>query len=95
MRDRVKVNTGTPLFVSMNIYSHAQVVRDRNGNLIKAMSKFYQGTVTPELAEAMEICKALSWVKTKQQTNVIIETNFLVLVQWSAAHTIFFLMWEG
>lgn len=79
---RVKVNTDAALFENLNKYSYAQIVRDHNGDLVEAMSRCLQGTVSPELAEALRIKEAISWVEKKQQTNVVIETDCLVLVQW-------------
>lgn len=60
MRNRVKVNTDASLFSNLNKYSHAQVIRDHNCNLIEAMSKCYQGIVSPETAEAMGFTKLLA-----------------------------------
>lgn len=39
MCNRVKVNTDVTLFSNLNKYSHAQVIRDHNGNLVEVMSK--------------------------------------------------------
>lgn len=79
--NRVKVNTNTTIFNNLNRYSHAQVVRDHNGNLVEAMSKCYQGMVSPGLAKATGIREALSWVKKEQHHNVVVETYCLAMVQ--------------
>lgn len=77
-----KVNTDAALLSGQNKFSHAQVVRDHTGSLVETMSKCYQGSVAPEVAEAMGIREALSWVKQKQQASVEVETDCLFLVQW-------------
>ncbi|XP_074337663.1 uncharacterized protein LOC141674859 [Apium graveolens] len=82
MHNRVKINTDATLFSDINRFSHAQVVRDHNGELVEAMSRCHQGTISPEAAEAMGIREALSWVKQKQKQDVVIETDYLVVVQW-------------
>lgn len=58
----VKVNTDATLFDNPNRYNHALVVGDHNSNLVEAMSKSYQGSVSPNLADVMRIRMALSWV---------------------------------
>ncbi|KAL8118945.1 hypothetical protein AgCh_016437 [Apium graveolens] len=80
--NKIKINTDAVLFSNLNRYSHAQVVRDHNGELVEAMSKCSRGLVNPEAVEAMGIREALSWVKQKQQHDVIVETDCLVMVQW-------------
>ncbi|KAL8106674.1 hypothetical protein AgCh_023430 [Apium graveolens] len=47
--------------------NHAMVVRDHYGNLVEAKSRCYQGLVSPDLAEAMGIREAQSWVKKENQ----------------------------
>lgn len=65
MHNRVKINTDAAIFSDTNRFSHAQVVRDHNGELVEAMSRCHQGTISPETAEAMGIREALSWIKQK------------------------------
>lgn len=78
--NRVKVNTDAAIFDHLNRFSHALVVRDHNGNLLEAKSICYQGTVSPDLAEAMGIREALSWVKSSKQQDTVVETDCLNLV---------------
>ncbi|KAL1833637.1 hypothetical protein ACET3Z_003288 [Daucus carota] len=82
MHNRVRINTDAALFSDTNRFSHAQVVRDHNGELVEAMSSCRQGTISPEAAEAMGIREALSWVKQKQKQDGVVETDCLVVVQW-------------
>lgn len=78
----VKVNTDAALFDNPSIFSYAQVIRDHNGRLVEAMLRCNLGTVSPELAEAMGIRKALSWVKNAGRNDVVVESDCLALVQW-------------
>ena len=48
---------------------------------MEAHSFCKSGTSSPELAEAMGIREALSWIKSTHWSNVIIETDCLVAVQ--------------
>lgn len=79
--NRVKVNTNAALFNNPNRFSHAQFIRDHNGKLIEAMSKCCLGSVSPELAEVMGIQEAPSWVKNARSSDVVVESDFLALVQ--------------
>lgn len=78
--NRVKVNVDVALFDDLNRYSHALVVRDHNGTLVEASSKCCPGLVSPEIAEALGIREALSWIKKAKQNDVIVETNYLSVV---------------
>lgn len=80
--NRFKINTDASLSTNLDRFSHAQIVSDHNGHLIEAKSKCIQGTATPELAEAIGIREALSWVKEKQENNATVETYCLMIVQW-------------
>ncbi|XP_074322870.1 uncharacterized protein LOC141659842 [Apium graveolens] len=79
---RVKVDFDATIFENPSKYNHTFVIRDHEGKLIKARSRCCQGSVTPVLAKAMGVREALSWVKTKKQHNVEVETDCLELVQW-------------
>ncbi|XP_074374501.1 uncharacterized protein LOC141714903 [Apium graveolens] len=79
--DRVKVNTDTAIFEGSMCYSHAFVARDHHGQLIEARSRCLQGTIAPEIAEAIEMKEALSWIKEMQYSNAEVETDSLQVVQ--------------
>ncbi|XP_030477950.1 uncharacterized protein LOC115694989 [Cannabis sativa] len=63
------------------LYSFACIARDASGHALEAISCCKQGTVTPELAEAMGVREALSWLKRKGWHRVTIETDCLIVVQ--------------
>ncbi|KAL8100419.1 hypothetical protein AgCh_032616 [Apium graveolens] len=80
--NRVKVNTDAAIFENPSRFSYALIVRDHMGNLVEAQSECCQGLASPELAEAVGIREALSWVKNERRKDVIVETDCLMLVQW-------------
>ncbi|KAL6503124.1 hypothetical protein OROHE_023753 [Orobanche hederae] len=81
MCDRIKINVDAAIFDSSSCYSYAIVIRDHNGALLEAVSSCKQATVTPELAEAVGIKEALSWVKNQGKENVDIESDCLQVIQ--------------
>lgn len=68
------------MFEKFKCYSHSFVVRKHNGEFVKARSKCSHGQIARELAEAIDIREALSWVNTKMEGDVEIETNCLPTV---------------
>ncbi|KAL8133670.1 hypothetical protein AgCh_008927 [Apium graveolens] len=77
----IKVNTDAALFEHTNSYSFAMVARDHSGSMLGALSSCRQGSINPELAEAIGIREALSWVKSKDWPTVIIESDCLGAIQ--------------
>lgn len=57
------------------------VARDHTGELLVATASCKHGQINPELAEAIGIKEALSWVKNKIEQPVTIETDCLTVVQ--------------
>ena len=58
------------------------IARDHEGRLAEAASSCRKGCIDhPELAEAIGIKEALSWVKAKDWRRVILETDCLVVTQ--------------
>ena len=76
-----KINTDAAIFEETNSYSFTWIARYHEGSLVEACSKCLRGTPSPELAEVMGIREALSWVMSKDQKNVIIESDCLQIVQ--------------
>ncbi|XP_074323404.1 uncharacterized protein LOC141660325 [Apium graveolens] len=77
----VKINTDVVIFEETNCYSFAFVVRDHVGNLVEARSRCLEGNPSPELAEALGIKEALSWVANADKRNVTVESDCLQVVQ--------------
>lgn len=77
----VKINIDAALFEDPGRYSYAIVVRNHEGRLVQDTSKCSLGRVAPEFAEALGIREALSWVKTNQYSNAVLESDCLQVVQ--------------
>ena len=69
----IKINTYAATFSNPGQFSFALVARDHTGSLQEARSFCRTGTVQPEIAEAMGIREALSWIKSTLWSKVIIE----------------------
>lgn len=61
----VQVNTDATLFEDSGHSSYSLLARDHEGNMLEAKACCKQGSIAPELAEAIEIREALCWVKSK------------------------------
>lgn len=77
----VKVNTDAALFEESGHFSFSMLARDHDRKLIEASTSCRQGLVALELAEAIGVREALSWVKKKGWPEVTMETDCLVVVQ--------------
>ncbi|KAL8110299.1 hypothetical protein AgCh_026140 [Apium graveolens] len=75
--DSIKINTDATIFQDSDMYSHAFVVQDHNGRLVEAGSKCSRGNLSPDLAEALSIREALSWLKEKEYVNAVLESDCL------------------
>uniref|UniRef100_A0A803QAV1 RNase H type-1 domain-containing protein n=1 Tax=Cannabis sativa TaxID=3483 RepID=A0A803QAV1_CANSA len=76
-----KVNVDASIFGSSQDYGDGIVARDEHGYMLEGVSRLCHGNIRPELAEAIGVREALSWIKDKQWPNVILETDCLVVVQ--------------
>lgn len=79
--DSIKVNSESAIFQETCHFSYAFVARNSAGNLIEARLKCTRGNPSPELAEALGIREALSWVKDDNLNNVTLESDCLQIVQ--------------
>ena len=77
----IKVNTDAALFEDSGHFSFSILARDHEGNMVEDKACCKQGSIAPELAEAIGVREALSWIKSKNWPHVIIETDCLVVVQ--------------
>lgn len=69
------------LFHNEQRYGYGAVARDHNGTFLEAKAAGFVGSITAEMAEALGFKEALSWVKTKQWREVILETDCIRVVQ--------------
>ncbi|KAM6547829.1 hypothetical protein CsatB_019505 [Cannabis sativa] len=79
--NKIKVNVEGAIFQSTGSYGVGIVARDSNGQLIEASTILRVGNVQSTTVEAFGIKEALSWIKGKQWSNVVVETDSLVSVQ--------------
>lgn len=77
----VKVNTDAAIFEDSNLFSFAMIARDHNGRMLEALSRCKQGHINPDVAEAIGIREALSWVKRNDWPSVILESDCLAAIQ--------------
>ncbi|XP_062100043.1 uncharacterized protein LOC133805913 [Humulus lupulus] len=77
----VKVNVDAALFSEIPAFIYACVARDSHGHVLEAITCCRQGVVSPEMAEAMGVREALSWIKRKNWNHVLIETDCLTVIQ--------------
>ncbi|XP_060964189.1 uncharacterized protein LOC133033466 [Cannabis sativa] len=77
----IKVNIDAAIFDSNGTYSFVCVARDANGHFVEAITRCRAGIVTPELAEAMGVREALSWIKQRDWQEAVVETDCLSVVQ--------------
>ncbi|XP_060964543.1 uncharacterized protein LOC115704339 [Cannabis sativa] len=81
----VKVNVDGATFEATNAFGYGFISRDTNGAIIEARCSSKSGNSSPETVEVLGIKEALSWIKGKTWSKVVIESDCLVAVQ--AIHT--------
>lgn len=79
--ESVKVTTDAAIFRDKGGYGYAMIARDSKGELLETRTCLDKGQTYLEIAEAMPVKEALSWIKNKQWKQVIIETDCMAVVQ--------------
>lgn len=69
------------LFEDRNATGIGSLARDHTGNLIRAKTRLFHEVMHPSMAEAVAVKKALSWLKEIKWGDVIVESDYLVVVQ--------------
>lgn len=77
----IKVNIDAALFEGSNLYSYAKIARNHDGQMLQAKSSCRRGNTNPEMAEAVGIRKALSWIKEHNWPKVVVESDCLGAIQ--------------
>ncbi|KAM6561714.1 hypothetical protein CsatA_030953 [Cannabis sativa] len=77
----IKINVDAAIFDSNGTYSFVCVARDASGQLVEAITCCRAGVVQPEMAEAMGVREALSWIKKKAWHGVVVESDCLSVIQ--------------
>uniref|UniRef100_A0A803P6E9 Reverse transcriptase zinc-binding domain-containing protein n=1 Tax=Cannabis sativa TaxID=3483 RepID=A0A803P6E9_CANSA len=76
----IKLNVDAALFEQDLKHGFGCVIRNTDGDLISVFAGAKQGKVTPEIAEAMGIREALSWLKNHNYSHATVESDSLVCV---------------
>lgn len=76
-----KCNFDGAIFSGSNRLGFGWVVRDDSGSLVAAGQGSLAGPSNPELAEALGCKEALSWLKARSMSKVVIESDAFNLVQ--------------
>lgn len=79
--DTIKVTVDAAIFKNRGEFGFGLVARDCRGDLVLAKSVLHKGVASPELAEAMAVKEALSWIKSNGWFRVVLESDSLVTVQ--------------
>ncbi|XP_062103683.1 uncharacterized protein LOC133814782 [Humulus lupulus] len=77
----VKINIDAAIFTNEFKLGLGAVVRDHQGVVLTYRLWCKQGNLQPDVAEAMGLKEVLSWIKTAQWQQVVIEMDSLVVVQ--------------
>lgn len=80
-KDVVKISVDAATFSEFSSFGIGLLARDHEGGIIEGRSERFQGDKRPEWAEAVAIKEALSWVKEKGWTRVVIESDCLAVIQ--------------
>lgn len=81
MPGSVKINSDAATLDDSNLFSYAYVIRNHDGGMIEARSRCLRGRPGAELADAIGIREALSWLKNEDLRNVVVESNCLQVIQ--------------
>ncbi|WOH11565.1 hypothetical protein DCAR_0831054 [Daucus carota subsp. sativus] len=79
-RDWVKINLDAAIFADIKKIGIGGVIRDANGNFVKAVCKQLDGLWSPREAEALSLKEILSWTKQHGFTRCVFETDSKLLV---------------
>ncbi|XP_060965138.1 uncharacterized protein LOC133034129 [Cannabis sativa] len=79
--NKIKINVDAALFSRDNSYGFGIVARDSSGKLIEAKSCYYGGVYDAKVVEAMGVKEALNWIKSKNWSDVEVETDSMPTVQ--------------
>lgn len=77
----IKINVDATIFEDTRKYCYSMIARDCAGDLVAAIAKCRLRTIAPELAGAIGIKEALSWIKNEVTQPAIVESDCLVVIQ--------------
>ena len=68
----IKVNVDAAIFSELGAFSVAGIARDSSGALLEAFSRCKIGQLSPELVEVFGVKEALSWIKVRNWSSVLL-----------------------
>ena len=77
----LKVNVDGAIFDELNGFGLGIVVRNSTGCLVAGRTRFFNGRAPSEVAEALGIHEALSWIKENNSHHISLESDCLVAIQ--------------
>ncbi|XP_060961958.1 uncharacterized protein LOC133032128 [Cannabis sativa] len=77
----VKINVDGAIFEAYNSFEFGFIARDSSGAIIEAVTSSKTSSASPEIVELIGIKDALSGIKTKGWSYVVLETDCLMAVQ--------------
>ncbi|KAM6576038.1 hypothetical protein CsatB_027875 [Cannabis sativa] len=75
----IKINVDGAIFEDITQFGTGLIARDCQGKIIEAFSTLHTGVCQPAMAEVMSVKEALSWLKRKNLSNGLIETDCIVV----------------
>lgn len=79
-KDEVKITVDAAIFTEYSKYGIGLLARDDKGEVLQGRSEVYDGAVRPEIAEAIAVKEALSWVQGSHWPKVVEETDCLTVL---------------
>uniref|UniRef100_A0A803PJ47 Reverse transcriptase domain-containing protein n=1 Tax=Cannabis sativa TaxID=3483 RepID=A0A803PJ47_CANSA len=76
----IKVNIDASIFASENRFGFGWLARDHEGRVLFASAVAHQVAVEPVMAEAIGLKEVLSWLKTNDYPQVVVESDCQVLI---------------
>ncbi|KAM6569749.1 hypothetical protein CsatB_017734 [Cannabis sativa] len=86
----IKINVDGTVFAKECAYDGGIIARGADGNIIEAFAVFRLGEVQPMIAKIIGIKEALSWIKKKNRSVILIETDSLIATQALSRHAFYF-----
>jgi hypothetical protein len=89
----VSINIDAAIFTSSRQMGSGVVIRDHNGVYLTACSERVDEVVTPEIAEALAMRRAMSLAKDEGFSKIIVNSDCLSVVKRVMSDTEDFIMW--
>ncbi|XP_074347322.1 uncharacterized protein LOC141686169 [Apium graveolens] len=79
--DYIKNSVDAAILTEFNASGMGLVMRNDKGELIIARTKCNMGMVSVNMTEALAIKEVLSWIKSEDRNNVVVESDCLTAIQ--------------